>query len=233
VKKSLLILVLLLFVFSCSDTSVKDLKISKDNKDEIIEKVKKGKDLTGEEIGLLFGALARASISGKEFAEGKTVRDLINDQRRALEEEKGKEAEAKHLADEAKLKEEQISKELLKYIIAVPIKKLFKKANFYRGEIKDRIVIEFIFENKGDKDIKAFKGKTIFKNLFGEAIYDSPLYYDEGLKSKEKKRWIAGIDYNQFKETHNKLASTELENMKFEWIPVGIIFKDGSKLGID
>jgi hypothetical protein len=225
---------LLLFcMISCSNTNIKTLEINNNNKDEVIEKVKKSKDLTGEEVGLFFGSLARTSVSGKQLSQGKTVGNLIDDQRKVVEEEKAKEAEAKRLAEEAKQKEDKIAKELSEYITVVPLKKVFKKANIYNGEFQDKIVVYMVFENKGDKDIRAFKGKTIFNNLFGEPIYETTLYYDEGLKSKEKKRWIGVIKYNQFNEHHNKFNSTELDNMKYEWKPIGIMFKDGSKLGID
>lgn len=232
-KKYFIVPLLFFCMMSCSNTNIKDLEINNNNKDEMIEKIKKSKDLTGEEVGLLFGSLARTSVSGKQLSQGKTIKNLIDEQRKVVEEEKAKEAEAKRLAEEVKLKEEKNAKELGEYITVVPFKKVFKKANIYSGEYKDKIIVEMVFENKGDKDIRAFKGRTIFNNLFGEPIYETTLYYDEGLKSKEKKRWVGIIQYNQFNEHHNKFNSTELDNMKYEWKPIGIIFKDGSKLGID
>jgi hypothetical protein len=232
-KKYFIVFLLFFFIISCSNKNIKDVQINKDNKDEIIEKVKKSKDLTGEEVGLLFGALARATVSGKQLPEGKTIGNLIDDQRKVVEEQKARELEAKRLAEEVKQKEDEIAKKLSEYITVVPVKKTFKKANYSLGEYKDQIIIEMAFENKGEKDIRAFKGETIFNNLFGEPIYSIKLYYDEGLKSKENKRWLGVIEYNQFNENQNKFNSTELDNMKYEWKPIGIIFKDGSKLGID
>ncbi len=232
-KKYFIVFLLFFFIISCSNKDIKDVQINKDNKDEILEKIKKSKDLTGEEVGLLYGAVVREALSGKQLPQGKTVGDLINEQRKFVEQGKAKELEDKRLAEEVKQKEDEIAKKLSEYITVVPVKKTFKKANYSLGEYKDQIIIEMAFENKGDKDIRAFKGETIFNNLFGEPIYTIKLYYDEGLKSKEKKRWLGVIEYNQFNENQNKFNSTELDNMKYEWKPMGIIFKDGTKLGID
>jgi hypothetical protein len=226
--KRYFILPLCFFIIACNNTDIKDLAINKDNKDAIIEKVKKSKDLTGEEVGLFYGALARTAVSDKQLSEGKTIQDLINEQRKIVEDNKAKEAEAKRLAEEAKLKEMKIAKELSDYIVVVPIKKGVKKASY-----ENYIFEESVIENKGEKDIRAFRGETIYNDLFGEHVYTVGIYYDKGLKSKEKKRYVGYIKYNQFNEHQTKFALTELDNMKFEWKPTGIIFKDGSKLGIE
>lgn len=209
-KKSVLILTVFLCILSCSNANVKDLVITKQNKDEIIEKIGKGKDLTGEEIGLFLGAMARATISDQSI-DGKTVRELINDQRKLAEEAKAKEAEAKRLADEIKHREEQIAKELSGYVIVVPIKKQLRLADFRHGIVKDEILMDLVFENKSDKDIRAFKGTTIFNDLFGRKICSINWYYEKGLKPKEKKVYHGAVGYNQFNESSVKLASTELE----------------------
>jgi hypothetical protein len=232
-KKSILILALLFCDLSCSNVSVKDTVITKQNKDEVIEKVKKGKDLTGEEVSLFLGAMVKTAISGNQSIEGKTVRELINDQRKLVEEAKAREAEAKRLADETKVKEEKVAKELSEYIIVAPIKKELRYADYRRGIYKDEILIDLAFENKSDKNIRAFKGKTIFKDLFGQEICSINWYYDKGLKPKERKVFHGAIKYNQFNEQNVKLSSTKLENMKYEWVPVGMIFGDGTKLGIE
>jgi len=88
-------------------------------------------------------------------------------------------------------------------------------------------VITFVIENTTQKDIKAFK----FKDLFGEVLKESDLVWDDGIKAGEKRNWTGYLKYNQFMSEGNKFAFGELENMKFEWIPSSIIFKDGTKIG--
>lgn len=218
------------FLVACSD--VKDLKFTKDNQDQVMEKVRKSKDLTGEEVGLLMAALMRTTFSGGGI-EGKTVGKLIEEQRKIAAEAEVKEKEAKRLAEEAAKKEAQVAAELSQHIVVAPFKKSFHKANWQNFEYEDTINIAFVFENKSNKDIKAFKGEAVFKDAFGEIIKKSNLTYDEGIKAGQKKNWHGSMKYNQFMEGQRKFRDAELENMKFEWKPKAIIFADGSKIGVD
>jgi len=230
IKIIFLLLVAGCLVFSCGN--VKDLKFTQDNKEQVLEKVKQSKDLTGEEVGLLMAALMRTGFT-KESLDGKTVGQLIKEQKTIRDEAEVKDKEAKRLAEEAKKKEAEIAAQLSQYITVAPYKKSFHEANIHSGDFQDRINITFVFENKGAKDIKAFKGITVFKDLFGEEIYGTRLMRDDGLKAGAKKQWTGSIEYNQFKSEHQKFRNTDLENMKFEWRPRAIIFSDGSKLGLE
>jgi hypothetical protein len=228
-KLAILITIISLLV-ACSN--VKDKKFTKDNQDQVIEKVRKSKDLTGEESGLFMAALMRYAFSN-ESLDGKTVGQIISEQNKLSKEVEAKEKETKRLAAEAAKKEAQVAEELSKYIVAAPFKKTFHKADIYSGEYRDTISIAFVFENKSPKDIKAFKGTTVFNDLFGEKIRDIQLSYDGGLKAGQKKNWYGEIEYNNFISEHRKFKDTELNNMKFEWKPQVVIFTDGSSLGPD
>ena len=112
-------------------------------------------------------------------------------------------------------------------------KKTFHKADYHNFEYEDKFDLAFIFENKSNKDIKAFKGTVTFKDLFGEKIRDIHLSYDEGIRAGEKKNWYGEVKHNDFMSDQRKFRDTELDNMKFEWKPKGIIFTDGSSLGLE
>lgn len=226
--KKLFVLILVGFILSgCSN--VKDLKFTESNQSEIMEKIKNSKDLTGEETGLLTIAMMRYSFEKKSFT-GKKVGEIIAEQKKIYTEAEMKEKEAKRLADEAAKKEAQIAAELSKYIVVAPFKKEFRKANYMNGIYDDVIVISFVFENKGTKDIKAFQGEAKFKDLFGTELKSNNLMYDNGLKAGEKKKWTGTLKFNQFSD-NAKFRDTELGNIKFEWVPKAIIFADNSKLG--
>jgi hypothetical protein len=229
-KTILLLLVVACLVFSCGN--VKDLKFTQDNKEQVLEKVRKSKDLTGEEVGLLMAAMLRTGFT-KESLEGKTVGQLIKEQKALRDEAEVKDKEAKRLAEEAKKKEAEMAAQLSQYISVAPYKKSFHKANIHSGDFQDRIDIAFVFENKGTKDIKAFKGTTVFSDLFGTEIYKSGLMNDKGIKAGAKKNWTGTIKYNQFISEQQKFRDTELENTKFEWKPKAIIFSDGSRIGLE
>ena len=112
------------------------------------------------------------------------------------------------------------------------IKKEFQQKNIYAGEFDDYIQISFAFHNKSTKDIRAFRGVTAFTDLFGEKVYSSNLTYDEGVKAGETKNWTGVIKYNQFKDDHSKFKGMELKNLKFTWRARGIIFSDGTSVGM-
>ena len=137
-------------------------------------------------------ALMKTTLSG-DGIEGKTVGQLIIEQRKIAAEAEAKKKEAKRLAEEAAKKEAQVAAELSKNIIVAPFKKSFHKADWQNGQYEDLIAIAFVFENKSNKDIKAFKGDAVFKNAFGETIQKTDLTYDKGIKAGQKKNWDGSI----------------------------------------
>lgn len=60
--------------------NVKEQKFTKDNQAEIMEKVRKSREVTVEEAGLLVGAMTRMARQGQSL-EGRTVGELIEEQR--------------------------------------------------------------------------------------------------------------------------------------------------------
>lgn len=228
--KIFLIAISILFLAACSN--VKDLKFTKDNQEQVMEKIRKSKDLTGEDFGLLMAALMRTALSGSGI-EGKTVGQVIEEQRRLFADAEAKDKEAKRLAAEAAKKEAEVAAELSKYILVAPYKKRFTKASIESGEFLDKILLSFTFENRSTKDIRAFQGTAIFKDLFGTKIRDIQLTIDEGIKAGHRVNWNGEVGYNEFIPAQRKFRDTDLKNMKYEWKPEAIIFADGSKIGID
>ncbi len=229
-KRFLLIVFLLTFIIACGN--VKDLKFTSTNQDEVLEKVKKSKDLTAEEVALLTGALMRSAFTQSSL-DGKTVGALITEQKQFLAEADAKDKEAKKLAAEAAEKEALLIKELSKDIMVSPFKKSFRKANFEEGTYQDKILISFVFVNKSTKDIRAFKGTVIFNDLFGKKLKETNLSYEDGIKAGQKKNWVGELPYNDFLPGQRTFRDATLDNIKFEWQPQVIIFTDESKIGLE
>jgi hypothetical protein len=218
------------FLVACSNSNVNDLKFTKDNKEQVIEKIRKSKDLTGEEVDLLMTKLMQTTSD----IEGKTVGQLIQEQR--------------YIVAKAK-----VAAELSKYILVTPFKKSSHYQNLKEEDIGPRpptradflkiykVSMGFVIENKSNKDIKAFKGEIKFKDVFGKELGIMDLIYEEGVKAGQKKNWyceqnlLVDIDDHGFFEQRKrrKFRDTRLENMEFEWKPKVIVFADGSKLGLD
>lgn len=222
-------------------TNVKQLKFTRENRDEVMEAVSKRKDLKGEEVGLLLAATVREAISG-DVIEGKTVGQIIEEQRefnrnaeaRAREEKRLAEARAQEeriLAEEAKRREEALAAEIRNHLSVSVFDKGFTEKDIYASRFNEYITFKVAMHNTGGKAIRAFRGTIVFKDLFGKKIYTISLYYDEGLRPNQKKNETYTIEYNQFRDEQEKLRFTALSNMRVEWKPQSILFTDGTKLG--
>ena len=77
--KKLLVGISIVMLAGCGN--VKDITFNGKNTDEILEKIKKSKDMTGEENSLLSLAMTRYSLENKTL-EGKRVGDLIIEQKK-------------------------------------------------------------------------------------------------------------------------------------------------------
>lgn len=62
-------------------TNPKDLKFSKSNKNQIVEKAIKSKELSKEEMKLLAKGVLKSSMDGDKYLDGKTVGQIIEEQR--------------------------------------------------------------------------------------------------------------------------------------------------------
>jgi len=137
-KKVLCIVIGLMFLMGCG--GVKDLKFTKDNQKEVMEQVQKSKDLTGEENGLLIAGIMRIiMVNGPDGIVGKTVGEIINEQKKLLSERESMEKEQKLLAAEAKKKQEKIAEELRSYVKIAPFKKVFLPRDVRSGRYSDNI----------------------------------------------------------------------------------------------
>jgi len=175
-------------------------------------------------------AVVRDALTGSVL-EGKTVGQVIDEQRKILAEAEAKEREQKRLAEEARKKEEALIAELLKHLTVTVYEKGFQEANIYSGVYQDKITFKIAMHNKSERPIRAFRGTVVFKDLFGTEIDSIGLSYDTVLGQGKKKNETYTIDYNQFMDRRQRLRSTALANMKVEWRPKTILFADGTKLG--
>jgi hypothetical protein len=227
----------LAFTLACAKDPHK-LSITEQNKDNFMDSIKDSKRLTVDETRLLFAyqmrnAAAKAFGGTQKSMVGKTVGDLIDEERQFEDKAKKDQEEQKRLADEAKAKEEASAAELRKTVNLSVYKKSFRSADPTAGSYEDYIVIKCAYENTSGKDIRAFRGKLRFADLFGSEIYESGLTISDPIKAGAKATWSGSIKYNQFLDADVKLKNADLKDMKVEWVPLSVIFADGTKTGED
>lgn len=233
-SKTILYSALTLLILATGCSSVKSQKVTAENKDKIFEQIKNTKELTVEETQLLQAYIVRSSLA-KGFGleanlpmEGKTIGELIETQRKWVEETKTKEAAEKEAREKAKAAEEKQRAALLQSLVVTIYEKGFAKISY-----QDYITIKLSYENKSGKDIRGFKGVVVFKDLFGDEIKSVNLKEDEIFKVGETKRVSRTINYNQFIDADQKLNGTTMDNLKVEWKPELIMFTDGSTQKVD
>lgn len=223
-KKNIVLFVVLLiivnFVPSCSSPLDKPYK--KDNLEEDVIELKKS--LSEDEFEMLKGYIVLKSLNDDKML-GKTYGDLLDEAKKLREELQLKEEEEKKLAEKAKAEEAERIKRLGGALTVSLFEKGFTEHNY-----QEYITYKVAFENKTDKDIKAFTGKIIFNNLFDKEILTTNLTYDDGVPANSTKNWNGQTDFNQFSDRDRRLKNKDLDDLKVNWIPEKIIFKDGSTL---
>ena len=222
-------------VLACSKDP-RSFRIEDSNKDRFLEQIKDLKGLTVEESRLLFAFQMRHTLASGLGGSppplvGKTIGDLIAEQRTFETDAKKREQEQDRLAAEAKAKEDALAAELRKAIALTVFEKDFVPSNAMAGRYQDHITIKCAYENTSGKDIRAFTGSVRFNDLFGKRIFESGLTISDPIKASMKDTWEGTIDYNQFIDSHRSLRNTDLKDMKIVWVPKSIIFGDGSTVG--
>jgi hypothetical protein len=172
----------------------------------------------------------RAALTSTSLV-GKTVGELIDEERKFETDAKAKEAEEQRLAAEARAKEEAQAAELRKAVNLTVFDKGFVPSDPYSSRFDDFITLKCAYENTSGKDIRAFRGSVRFTDLFGAPIYAVNLTIDDPVAAGSKATWSGTIKFNQFVESHVRLRNAALQDMKVIWEPRSILFADGSQIG--
>lgn len=125
-----------------------------------------------------------------------------------------------------KIEQEQQQQTKAPEIKATILSKKFVEADYMNGIVDDYIGLKVEFINNTEKDMKGFKGSFGLFDIFGEKIQDVNVSYDEGIKANETKTWNGTLKYNPFIDSHVKLRTTDLENLKYEWNIEKIIYSE-------
>jgi hypothetical protein len=109
------------------------------------------------------------------------------------------------------------------------VSKNFHKANLMAGDAGDRIDFTFLFKSLLEKDVRAFKGAVVIKDLFDQDILRVTLMHETGLSAKGTTLWKGGIKYNQFIATHQRLLTVEQIDITVSFVCESIIYADGTR----
>jgi hypothetical protein len=105
------------------------------------------------------------------------------------------------------------------------------KKGFTASDFENKITFTFLLTNNTQKDVAGVKGNIVFRDIFGDEITKVNYSYDGGIKANATVTDARTVDYNQFISSDEKLRSTPLDKLKYDWQVQTIIYADGSKEG--
>ena len=109
------------------------------------------------------------------------------------------------------------------------LRKWFHKGDLVRGDAGDQLDFKLQFTSRLGKDVRAFMGAVVFKDLFGEMILSVSLKYTDGLTAKGTAVWEGGIEYKQFKDEHRTLRAAKQKDMVVTFEISKLIYSDGTR----
>jgi hypothetical protein len=108
------------------------------------------------------------------------------------------------------------------------LKKAFKPSDPQSGDFESDITFTLQFSNKTDKNIRAFDGVVSFTDLLGNQILGSKVEINERIPAGQTLDWAGALKYNQFIDSHQRLRSEPMENLKVSFVTHKILFEDGA-----
>lgn len=95
----------------------------------------------------------------------------------------------------------------------------------------EEISLPLTIINHTDKDIKGFLTDTIYRDMFGEIIYELELKYEyDIIPANDSIQWVGAFDVNRFNENDMRFYTVPFENINFEYKINSIYFTDGTSI---
>ena len=190
--------------------------------------------LSEEEKKLFAGYVMRAKMGevfgGKGVAEGTTIGQGIEQQKKWVQEQEAKEAEQRALKEKVE-KERAALKQQINGAVTVAVVDLhLRKGSMESGDFEDKQIIKLALENKGQKDIAGIKGTIKFIDIFDKEVGSISFGYDDGIKAGATASWSGSRRYNQFLEEHKAIANLQPGKYRTVFEPEAIVYVDGTKI---
>jgi hypothetical protein len=219
--KTLLTLCLLVLISGCSPLD------KKYNNSTLTQDLKDIKDygVSGSDTALLRFYIENKSFRKTDIQPNTTYKKLLELSRSAFTSRVLNDIKAN---DEVSLKKslEQAKTDSMRNIISVS---LFSK-DYNDNGFKESIQMKFNLHNNGEKDIRAFKGEIIFKDVFGDILKKYNMECDVLIAAHQAIVYNAQIKYDQLLDSDVKLLNSDISDIQFVFDPKLILFDDGSKM---
>lgn len=221
-KKLINFILAVLLVLSISGCGgAKSTVYTQSNKDTVLKEIRES-NLSDEERALFAQAIIKEAFGGEKL-EGKKVGDIIDTQRKFVQEQARIEAEKK-------AKQAELEKLLSGHVVATIAAKKNLPADIYAGRYSPLVVFDIQVLNTGSKDIQAFKGYFQIRDLVGQHILNGTYYSDNLLKAGQTDKKTISFKMNEFMDNDKKLYNTDLGKLDVKWKTTALVFTDGTKI---
>lgn len=211
-KKVFLFIVIIPLVIFCSCSRPLGRKYSAKTFEHDIEEINQTHSVSSENMELLVKYIIISKLSGND-QEGETYNDI-------LEKVKSLNAVNKSLTSQQK-NDEVVKRQRLSKFLSVNL----EQKDFSKIKNKDVLTYSVSFQNLGRKDIATVIGSL--NDLIEKEIKKIDIVLDEDVKTGSTIKKNYTINYDGANENDRRIRSKELIDMRIEWNPEKIIFKDG------
>ena len=170
--------------------------------------------MNDEDIDLLVKYIVISKLSGKDL-QGQTYKDI-------LDQVKDLHAASTSLMDKQKNGELAKRQRLNKFLNVN-----LEQKGFSRIKNRDVLTFSLSFQNLGKKNIATIIGSLSLNDLLEREIKKVNILLDEEVRTGITLKKIYTINYNGNDENDRRVRSKELIDIRVEWNPEKIIFKDG------
>jgi hypothetical protein len=114
-------------------------------------------------------------------------------------------------------------------ISAQIVSKSYHRADQSAGEVGDSIQVAILFRNLGDRGIRAFRGRLLFADLFGDPIKLLTFTCNDEIPARDTFIWLGLLPYDPYSDTDQQLRTTDLEDVRLAMEVTDILYLDASK----
>ena len=205
-----------------------DTRVTDKNKDSILEEMRQSPKIGYDEKTLLQALSERQR--DRSALVGKTVRELIAEQRAFAEREKAAVAEQARQVEEEQRKRAEQAARVKGAVVWTLADKRYVAKDPAAERYEDQIEIRCTYENRSGKDIESLSGRLLFKDSAGQTFFTAQVKGGKALGAGAKEEWVAHKPFDQFSDSDSKLRDASLKGLTVEWVPAKIRFADGSEL---